>query len=161
MATLAEKKQLIEEIKGVRRVVINNCHGGFGLSHEAIILYHELQGKPLWTVYNEGTFNTLIPWRYFTLPEDQRVEPLEGEAWHAASTQERIAHNQAWDRQTFTDRDVERDDPYLVKVVQQLGSKANGRHSDLKVVEIPADVDWIIEEYDGAEWIAEKHRTWK
>lgn len=31
----------------------------------------------------------------------------------------------------------------------------------LKVVSIPADVEWQIEEYDGAEWIAEKHRTWR
>jgi hypothetical protein len=28
------------------------------------------------------------------------------------------------------------------------------------VVQLPADVDWIVEEYDGQEWIAERHRTW-
>ena len=32
--------------------------------------------------------------------------------------------------------------------------------STLKIIEIPDDVDWIIEEYDGNEWVAEKHRTW-
>ena len=30
----------------------------------------------------------------------------------------------------------------------------------LKIVEIPDDVEWIIEEYDGKEWIAEDHRRW-
>jgi len=30
----------------------------------------------------------------------------------------------------------------------------------LKIVEIPDDVDWEINEDDGSEWIAEKHRTW-
>lgn len=54
-----------------------------------------------------------------------------------------------------------RDDPILVKVVQDLGSRANGEGSKLKIVEIPDDVDWCIEEYDGVEHIAERHRTWK
>jgi hypothetical protein len=29
------------------------------------------------------------------------------------------------------------------------------------VVRIPADVDWVLQEYDGLEWIAERHRTWE
>lgn len=61
---------------------------------------------------------------------------------------------------SWNDRDIPRDDPYLVKVVKELGMGANGNHSNLKIVEIPGDVDWIIQDYDGAEWIAEKHRTW-
>lgn len=61
----------------------------------------------------------------------------------------------------FYDRDIPRDDPYLIKVVKELGMSANGAHANLKVVEIPGDVDWQIDEYDGNEWVAEKHRTWK
>jgi cytosine/adenosine deaminase-related metal-dependent hydrolase len=53
-----------------------------------------------------------------------------------------------------------RDDPHLIEAVEKLGKKANGRFADLHVVEIPDDVEWDIEEYDGNEWIAEKHRTW-
>jgi hypothetical protein len=60
----------------------------------------------------------------------------------------------------FHDRDIPRDDPYLVKVVKDLGSKANGSYSNLKIVEIPGDVSWHIGEYDGNEWVAEDHRTW-
>lgn len=58
------------------------------------------------------------------------------------------------------DRDIPRDDPYLVKIVKELGMGANGTHANLKIVEIPGDVDWLIQEYDGAEWVAEAHRTW-
>ena len=61
---------------------------------------------------------------------------------------------------SWHDREVPRDDPYLVQIVRELGSAANGAHSNLKIVEIPSDVDWLIQEYDGAEWIAEVHRTW-
>ena len=60
----------------------------------------------------------------------------------------------------FYDRDVARDDPYLVKIVKELGMSANGDHANLKIVEIPGDVSWHISEYDGAEHVAEDHRTW-
>lgn len=59
------------------------------------------------------------------------------------------------------DRDIARDDPYLVKIVREMGDSASGTYARLKIVEIPADVEWTLEEYDGNEWIAEVHRTWR
>jgi len=53
-----------------------------------------------------------------------------------------------------------RDDPFLVAAVEALGEKASGDLAALKVVEIPDGVEWEIEEYDGNEHIAEKHRCW-
>jgi len=41
-----------------------------------------------------------------------------------------------------------------------MGQAAAGSYCTLKVVEIPDDVQWQIEEYDGHEWVAERHRTW-
>jgi hypothetical protein len=60
----------------------------------------------------------------------------------------------------WCDSDIPRDDPALIKVVKQLGEKAGGAYSVLKIVKIPADVKWKIEEHDGNEWVSEKHRTW-
>ncbi len=54
----------------------------------------------------------------------------------------------------------DRANPELVNCVSTIGEKANGAFSALRVVEIPDDVDWEIEEQDGCEWIAEKHRVW-
>jgi len=48
----------------------------------------------------------------------------------------------------------------LVKIVKEMGMSANGAHANLKIVEVPAGVDWLVSEYDGAEWVAEVHRTW-
>jgi hypothetical protein len=59
------------------------------------------------------------------------------------------------------ERDIARDDPYLIQVINELGETANTRFCTLKIVEVPADVEWLIEEYDGLEWVAEKHRTWE
>jgi len=89
----------------MRKVVINTCFGGFGLSQRA---------------------------------------------------KEELGLNES-----CSEYDVKRDNPELVHVVEQLGDLANGDHAQLKVIEIPEDVDWVIEEYDGQEWVAEKHRTWR
>ena len=59
------------------------------------------------------------------------------------------------------DREVARNDPYLVKIVQDLKEDSYGKYAELKIVEVPADVEWTIDEYDGVEWVAEKHRTWR
>jgi hypothetical protein len=56
--------------------------------------------------------------------------------------------------------DDKRNDPKLVECVERLGKAASGAIADLEVVEIPDGVEWTIEEYDGSEWVAEKHRTW-
>lgn len=55
--------------------------------------------------------------------------------------------------------EIPRDDYDLVAVVEALGGRM-GPGTALKVVEIPADVRWQVEEYDGSEHIAEVHRTW-
>ena len=53
-----------------------------------------------------------------------------------------------------------REDLQLIKVIEELGSRANDEYADLKIVEIPDGVEFEIAEYDGVEWIAEVHRTW-
>lgn len=59
------------------------------------------------------------------------------------------------------DCDIPRDCPHLVVLLRELGSEAvQGSYSFLSIVEIPSDVEWQIEQYDGSEWVAEKHRTW-
>lgn len=57
-------------------------------------------------------------------------------------------------------RDFTRNNPNLVKIVEEMGEAANGFISNLKVIEVPDGIEWTVEEYDGWEWIAEKHRTW-
>lgn len=54
-----------------------------------------------------------------------------------------------------------RTDKRLVEAVEKIGKKSNGDVAKLKIVEIPDNIEWEIEEYDGLEWIAEKHRTWR
>jgi len=65
-----------------------------------------------------------------------------------------------WDGYGFAFED-DRSNPKLIKVVKELGSKkVSGGFAKLKIVKIPDNIDWYIDEYDGMEHIAERHRTW-
>ena len=141
------------------KVVINKCYGGFGLSHEAVMRYFEIKGI---TVYPEQgrSLGDWKFWTYWTVKPEDRIEPKEGEEFYKLSMEDRRAYNKAHSEQTVYEREIERHDPALVQAVEELGVKANGSHAELSVVEIPDGVDYIVEEYDGMEHIAETHRTW-
>lgn len=53
-----------------------------------------------------------------------------------------------------------RTDPILVEAVETLGKEANGSYAKLKVVEIPDDIEYYINDYDGVETVHEKHQSW-
>lgn len=65
----------------------------------------------------------------------------------------------SWDEYGFYNNRP-RTDPKLVECVETLGEEADGEYAVLKVVEIPDGIEFTIEESQGVEWIAEKHRTW-
>lgn len=56
--------------------------------------------------------------------------------------------------------DIPRTDLDLIAVVEELGEDANSSMSCLKVIEIPDNVEWEIQDYDGIESVVEKHRAW-
>lgn len=55
---------------------------------------------------------------------------------------------------------TDRSNMNLIEVIELLGKESWGDFAKLEVIEIPEGVEWQIEEYDGKEWVAEKHRIW-
>ena len=47
--------------------------------------------------------------------------------------------------------DINRADPALVQVVEELDDEANTRFSDLRITELPVGTKYRIDEYDGNE----------
>lgn len=56
--------------------------------------------------------------------------------------------------------DIGRDDPILVRVVEELGVAANDHFAELQIVEIPDGTGYYIGDYKGMESIHEYHNTW-
>lgn len=112
------------------KVVINKCYGGFGLSREAL---HELRKMG----HKAALAETDI-----------------GEKWPDSNEI----------REQFLDsflKEIDRNDPMLLELIERLGSeRVSSPLAELVVINIPDDVKWHIEEYDGVEWIAEDHKTW-
>lgn len=141
------------------QIVINKCHGGFGISDKAVLRYMELAGR---AVYPEATESAIMGSTYWLVPEgperydDSKMSVL----WNTMTIEERRDANAKWSEQVFRPRDIERDDPLLIQTIIELGEDAGNWACVPIVIEIPDDVEWEIEEYDGLEWVAEKHRTW-
>ena len=141
------------------KVLINRCFGGFGLSKEACQRFWDLKAQKVW-IEDDTKFKSFGLFTVWLVPPEDRIESKEGEAFYSMSMEDRKEYNQKHSEQTWYYRDVERNDPTLIQVVEQLGDAANGSHAELAIVEIPDDVEWEIDEYDGREHVAEKHRAW-
>ena len=131
-----------------KEIVINKCWGGFGLSHKAMMRYAKLSGFPLYAYTDKrDKEGNLLSGRV-------EVKNLTGEEWIIYYYKDRNF------KKYFSDGDIKRDDKILVKIVKELKEEANGSCAELKIVKIPADVRYEIEEYDGMESIHEKHKSW-
>jgi hypothetical protein len=105
------------------KVVYNTCYGGFGLSHEATMRYGELANLNL--LYVKGNEHR----------------------WDSRYYKDGIEDNDHY----FSYLDIERDDPLLAQVVEELGDAANGDFSRLAIAELEPGTKYRIDEYDGME----------
>lgn len=55
---------------------------------------------------------------------------------------------------------IDREDPALIKTIEEMGEKAYEGVAVLKIVGIPANVKYSLDDYDGIESIHEEHRSW-
>lgn len=150
------------------KVAINACYGGFSLSPEATLKLYERGMTSIATHVDEywppekraeehrkhptmGYQHSLEEWRKY-------LKKPKGEA-HASlfitvfSPDEKYVLNAG--------REIERHDPELIRVIEELGADANGACAEIRIIEVPDGVDYEIDDYDGNEHIAEKHRTWR
>ena len=138
------------------KIVINACFGGFGLSDVA---YEWLiaKGVPVQAYVKErrgadGLYKPESRNEGEVIFDRDLDDPAEGEDGKLSAAMRRY-----WDTWTRESRDH----PLIVECVETLGERASGKFAKLVVVEIPDGVEWGIDEYDGNEHIAEKHRTWR
>lgn len=113
----------------MNKIVYNNCYGGFGLSHEAVMLYAELAGLELSWI-TKWSLNHYFHGDCTGMTLEQAYKELKD----------------------FYPSNLDRHDPILVQVVEKLGKAANGQCADLRIYETDSR-QYRIEEYDGNETV--------
>lgn len=128
------------------KIAINRCFGGFQLSHAGFLKLIERGWRV--TVYNDD-FDP-------TDPTAQLIDLTSNEYFRRWSDPKSSYY-------AFTnslDFKEIRTHPDVIAVIEELGEEANTQVSELKIVEIPDDVEWEIDDYDGLETVEEVHRSW-
>lgn len=118
------------------KVAINRCYGGFGLSDKA---FSEL-------LIRKGVDHERTKSKYDDFGDNfYKAGHLNDDDYYLS----------------VYDYTHDRSDKDLIDVIEEMGEEAWGGYAELAIVDIPDDVEYTIEEYDGIEWVAEKHRTWR
>jgi hypothetical protein len=134
------------------KIVYNACYGGFSLSNEAIRRYAEIKGI---TLYSEK--DSMFTHYYLCPPEEfRRLQDEDADNPVSVGCYDRS------NAMYFSDRDIDRADPALVQVVEELGDRANGMCAKLCIEDVPAGTLYRIDEYDGFESVETKDTyEWK
>jgi len=144
------------------KIVINKCFGGFALSMKATARVAELLEMPCYFFdHKDNPINIGAKEGIFTRAFNTPEKPNQ-EGWQEMTPDEKKMSNKAYEEASIPDfrASEDRTNPILVQVVEELGEEASGRFSKLVVVEIPNDVEWEIDDYDGNETVEEAHRSW-
>jgi len=136
------------------KIAINKCWGGFGLSHAAIMRYAEISGVPLYPFVNTKKSDGGTNFDIF--------EPYIGQKSYSIhySTQPLKDDGKYEDNSYWYYGSLERNDPILIQVIEELGEKASGDLSKVVIKDIPDGIEYEIDDYDGMETIHEKHQSW-
>lgn len=135
------------------KIVVNKCFGGFGLSNKATKRYLELKGKECY-FYTQTGYTSHDGEMIYKITDENSDDMLT----HCSTKYLGDEINDIPDEYGFYYWKIDRTDEDLIKVIEELD--ANGRCANLEVIEIPDDVEWEIDEYDGIETIHEVHRRW-
>lgn len=131
------------------KIVINTGQG-FDLTHKAVMRYAELKGITL-TSYQYNTAYGL-----FERCENPNPEKLTA---YFVDLQEHLIPTDLYIEKFFSIYEINRTDPVLIQVVEEL---KDSEHLELKIVDVPDNVQWNIEESDmGPECVREVSRWWR
>lgn len=132
------------------KLVINDCWGGYSLSAKGTQMYYKLKGIECY--FFKQVYGDTDNFIEITLEEAQNT-------YHTIYSTKNPFEDKFIDTY-LTSHPEYRTDPDLVRVVETLGLEANGPCAELKIIEIPDNIQWEIHDYDGIESVREKHRSW-
>jgi hypothetical protein len=128
-----EHEELLRHLRGIQYIAIAKSSLGFHLSHQAQLQYLHRAGI-----------------KYELIDQPDR------------DSQTKLGSRIMVNGEEFSYWMIERDDPALISTLRDLGKAAfYSEQAVIKIVEVPANVSWMIQRNSRGEWIAETHRTWE
>ena len=137
------------------KIAVNKCFGGFGLSPKAIKMIMKRKGMNCYP-YIQTKYIFRDGYQEYTRVGIEALDDLfvSFSKTDLGKTTPSIPNEDYW---SFYK--LERNDKDLVEVIEELGDEASGRLSKVVLVEVPDDVNWEIDDYDGIETVHEVHRS--
>jgi hypothetical protein len=129
------------------KIVYNDCPGGFGLSYRGVMRYAEIKGMKLCAFTDKRDDHGIIQ-----LCEAKIRVTAPEEASNVSSIYYYTSED-ASDHNYFNVNGIDRTDPALVQVVEELGSAADGTYSELRIAELPSRALYRIDRDDGREFV--------
>ena len=139
----------------MKKVILNKCFGGFDVSPKAYQLYAIYKGYSCLYKYQ---FQNKIVYKLVYLFDECLgcyVTKYFGE-----EISENDISKEDWEKHILYLGTDNREDDILIKVVEELGDEASGSFGELIVVQIPDDLDYVIDDYDGIETLHARVETW-
>lgn len=121
------------------KIAINKCYGGFSVSREVVDKLrakgHKITVEGEYYSDGSGPCEHGDRYGYHLHNEDFGIETKE------------------FDFYAF------RVHPDLIEAIET-SENPNGQCSEIKIITIPDNIEWTIDEYDGIETVHEQHRSW-
>lgn len=127
------------------KIAYNGCFGGFSLSYDAVKAYAKRKGFEVYCGRNPDIKKGLDN-KYVECTREEANGGYGFYSWFKTPDFD-------WDN-AFYDRDIPRNDPDLIAVIEELGSRqASGRCAQLEIADVEAGKKYRIDEYDGNEQV--------
>jgi hypothetical protein len=128
-----QHEELLRHLRGIQYIAIAKTSEGFRLSQSAKLKYLDRTGT-----------------KYELIDQPDREKQIK------------FGPRIFVKKQEFNEWNIDRDDPALISILKEMGNSAFANDNvEIKIVEVPADVRWIIQMNIHGEWVAEAHRIWE
>lgn len=137
------------------KIAYNACFGGFSLSYDAVMEYARRKGFKLYAGGHargkDGHIAMDAP--YVPVSRDEAQKSMFYSFFKTPDFD--------WDN-SFNARDIPRDDPDLIAIIEEMGDAANGPCARLAIEDVPSGSLYRIDEYDGNESVMTQNSyEWK
>lgn len=138
------------------KVILNKCFGGFSVSDQAYRLYAQKKGLQLYRYCRDYDKKTKKLF-YKKLNDNENSFLTE---FFIKNLGDEFEYKQDYYQYKIVLNQTNREDPILIEVIEELGEKANGDCSRLKIVDIPNDMKYVVFDYDGIESLHTDMPVW-